>query len=38
MELVKRDDNMDEKKDKYPTLEAIFKNHGFSDYKWIDPA
>lgn len=29
---------MDDKKDKYPALEAIFKDHNFSDYKWIDPA
>ena len=29
---------MDEKKDKHPTLEAIFRDHGFGNYKWIDPA
>ena len=37
-ELVGRNDIMDEKKDMYPTLEAIFKDHGLTDYKWIDPA
>jgi predicted metal-binding protein len=38
MELIEGNKIMDDKKDKYLPLEAIFKDHGFSDYKWIAPA
>jgi predicted metal-binding protein len=29
---------MGERKQMYPNLEKLFKDQGFSNYKWIDPS
>jgi predicted metal-binding protein len=29
---------MDDRRDMYPNLEKLFKDHGFNNYKWINPS